>query len=102
LFMYHLGGGSTFWFHLLNLSLHMANTCLVYRLGAKMGFNPWAVLRAALAWGVHPLHTEAVTYMSATADTLFAFFCLWAMIVLTPDFTPQKILKIFPLFLLAL
>ena len=57
---------------------------------------------AALVWGLHPLHTEAVTYMSATADPLFAFFCLWAMIVLLPDFTPRKILKIFPLFLLAL
>lgn len=102
LFIYHLGGGTEFWFHLLNLSLHMVNTCLVYKLGTKLGFNPWAVFLAALVWGLHPLHTEAITYMSATADPLFAMFCLWAIIFLLPDFTPGKILKAIPLFLLGL
>ncbi|CAB3802506.1 hypothetical protein LMG28614_05625 [Paraburkholderia ultramafica] len=102
LFAFHLGAGATFFFHLLNLSLHMANTCFVYRLGTKLRFKPWGVFLAALVWGLHPLHTEAVTYMSATADPLFTFFCLWAIIILLPDFTPRKILQIMPLFLLAL
>ncbi|MDD3371931.1 MAG: hypothetical protein PHE27_08930, partial [Alphaproteobacteria bacterium] len=69
LLMHHLGGGGTFWFHALNLSLHIANTCLVYKLGKKLGFYEEACFLAALVWGVHPIHTEAVTYMSATADT---------------------------------
>jgi tetratricopeptide (TPR) repeat protein len=102
LLVYHVDEQSTFWFHCLNLSLHIINTCLVYKLGTKLGFNAWGVFLAALVWGVHPLHTEAVTYMSATADPLFALFCLWAIIVLLPDFTPRKILQIFPLFLLGL
>ena len=102
LLAFHAGNGSTFWFHALNLSLHIANTCFVYKLGTKLGFDAKGVFLAALFWGLHPLHTEAVTYMSATADPLFAFFCLWAIIVLLPDFTPRKILMIFPLFLLAL
>jgi tetratricopeptide (TPR) repeat protein len=99
---FHLGDGSTFWFHLLNLSLHTANICFVYRLGTKLGFKPWGVFLAALVWGLHPLHTEAVTYMSATADPLFAFFCLLAIIILLPDISPHKILRIIPLFLLGL
>ncbi|MDR3450636.1 MAG: tetratricopeptide repeat protein [Alphaproteobacteria bacterium] len=102
LLVFHLGDGSTFWFHLLNLSLHVANTCFVYRLGIKLGFRPWGVFLAALVWGLHPLHTEAVTYMSGTADPLFAFFCLWAVISVLPDVTLCKILKIIPLFLLGL
>jgi tetratricopeptide (TPR) repeat protein len=102
LFAFHLGNGTPFWFHALNLALHIANTCFVYRLGTKLGFDAKAVFLAALIWGVHPLHTEAVTYMSATADPLFAFFCLWGILVLLPDFTPRKILKVIPLFLLGI
>jgi tetratricopeptide (TPR) repeat protein len=102
LFAFHMGDGSPFFFHLLNLLLHLANTCFVYKIGTKLGFKPWGVFFAALIWGAHPLHTEAVTFMSATADPLFAFFCLWAIIVLLPDISPRKILQIIPLFLLGL
>jgi hypothetical protein len=102
LFAFHLGNGDAFWFHALNLALHIANTCLVYRLGVKLGFVPKGVFLAALIWSVHPIHTEAVTYMSGTADPLCAFFCLSAIIVLLPDFSFRKILAVIPLFLLGL
>ncbi|MDD4616525.1 MAG: tetratricopeptide repeat protein [Alphaproteobacteria bacterium] len=102
LFCYQLGGGDAFWFHALNTALHVANACFVYKLGTKLGFDPKGVFFAALVWGVHPIHTEAVTYMSATADTLHAFFCLLGIIVLLPDFSPRKILAVIPLFLLGI
>jgi protein O-mannosyl-transferase len=102
LFAFHLGDGGTLWFHVLNLGLHIANTCFLFRLGTKLGFNTKGVFLAALVWGVHPIHTEAVTYMSGTADPLFAFFCLWAIVVLLPDFSPRKILITLPLFLLGI
>ena len=102
LFAFNFGEGTTTWFHAINLALHLANTCFVYRIGTKLGFNANGVFLAALIWGVHPVHTEAVTYMSGTADPLSAFFCLWAIAVLLPDFTPRKIVIIIPLFLLGL
>jgi tetratricopeptide (TPR) repeat protein len=102
LLIYQLCGGSLVWFHLLNLAIHTANTCFVYRLGTKLNFKPWGVFLAALVWGVHPLHTEAVTYISATADPLFAFFCLWATLILVPDITPRKIWLVLPLVILGL
>ena len=102
LFAFHLGGGTEFWFHTLNMLLHIANTCLVYKLGTKLDFDRRAVFLGALVWGVHPLFTEAVTYMSATADPLFALFCLLGIIVLLPDFTRHKLMMAFPLFLLGL
>jgi len=91
-----------FWFHALNLGLHIANTCFVYRLGAKLGFDAKGVFLAALIWGLHALHTEAVTYISSTADTLHTFFCLLGVVVLLPDITPRKILAVIPLFLLGI
>ncbi len=95
-------GGAALWFHLLNLTIHIANACLMFRIGEKLKFNLWGVFLASLVWGVHTLHTEAVTYMSATADPLFAFFCLLSVSILLPDITPRKIWLIFPLFLLGL
>ncbi|MDE2029240.1 MAG: tetratricopeptide repeat protein, partial [Alphaproteobacteria bacterium] len=110
LVVYQFWGKSTFAFHLLNLVLHAANACLVYRLGTKLDFKRGGVFLAALVWALHPLHTEAVTYMSATADPLFSFFCLSAVLVLLPDpmsghgtsISSRKIFAVIPLFLLAL
>lgn len=102
LFAYQLGDGATFWFHALNLGLQIVNACLVYKLGTKMGFAPKGVFLAALVWGIHPIHTEAITYMSGTADPLFVVFCLWGLIVLLPDFSTRKVLKALPLLLLGL
>ncbi|MFA5041690.1 MAG: tetratricopeptide repeat protein [Bdellovibrionales bacterium] len=99
LFIYQLGDGTPFLFHALNLALHIANACLVYKLGTKLGFNAGGAFLAALIWSIHPIHTEAITYMSGTADPLFSLFCLSAIIVLLPDFTTRKILISVPLFL---
>jgi len=86
-----LFGFSTIAFHALNVGLHAANVCLVFALGRKLGFKPIAVFLGALLWGLHPLHTEAVTYMSATADTLYVFFCLIGLLVLLPNFSLRRI-----------
>ena len=86
-----LGGVEPFGYHLLNVALHAANISLVYLLGRKLGFRAGAVFGAALVWGLHPIQTEAVTYMSATADTLYAFFCLLGVFILLPDFAPRRV-----------
>ncbi len=91
-FIYQFSDLSTVGYHLLNVSLHAANACLLYRLGVKLRFNAVAVFIAALLWAVHPIHTEAVTYISGTADGLYSFFCLLGLVLLAPDFTSRKIL----------
>ncbi|MDR3423517.1 MAG: hypothetical protein P4M13_00350 [Alphaproteobacteria bacterium] len=92
LLVFQTAGLSQVAFHLLNVVLHAANACMVYKLGRKLDFKPVVVFLAALLWALHPVQTEAVTYMSATADSLYAFFCLWGAIVLLPDFTPRRML----------
>jgi tetratricopeptide (TPR) repeat protein len=101
-FLYQLFGPSTAAFHLLNVSLHAVNAGLMYRLGCRLGLKSGTCFAAALLWAVHPLHTEAVTYMSATADPLFSLFCLSGILVLLPDFAPKKIWLASLLFVLAL
>ncbi|MDE2029887.1 MAG: hypothetical protein KGI97_04905, partial [Alphaproteobacteria bacterium] len=89
--VYHIEGLSTEAFHFLNIALHAANACLMLALGRKLDFRPIAVFAAALLWAVHPVQTEAVVYMSATADPLYVFFCLSGLLVLLPDFSPRRI-----------
>ena len=70
-------------YHLFNVALHCLNTCLGFCLGLKLGFRRNAAFAAMLLWGLHPLHTEAVTYMSGSADMLAALFILLGLISLT-------------------
>ena len=100
--IYQLAGFSKFGFHLLNIILHATNVCLLYKLGSKLKFNKTASFLTAFIWGLHPLHTEAVTYMSATADPLYVLFCLLGLIIVLPEFTLNKIIKVLPIFILGL
>ena len=88
--IYQALGSITIGFHLLNVALHAANVCLIFTLGRRLGFNVGATFLATLLWALHPIHTEAVTYMSATADPLFSLFCLLGVINLFPDFSPRR------------
>lgn len=68
-------------FHALNIILHFTNSCLIFFLAVKeFKIQPWLAFSAALLWAAHPLHVEAVTYMSATADPLHTLFILAALL----------------------
>jgi len=95
-------GKETWAFHLLNIGLHAINAVLVYHLGRKMKLHSITSFLCALVWGLHPLHTEAVTYMSATADTLHTVFLLSGLLVAIPTFTWPRLAASFAFFILAL
>jgi tetratricopeptide (TPR) repeat protein len=86
-------------FHLLNVLLHTLCAILIFSLACKLEFSPLACLIGALFWAVHPIHTEAVTYASATADPLYAAFLLAGLLVAAPDFTLTKILWSIPFYI---
>lgn len=73
-------------FHAFNLLLHAGNTVLVYLLVQQFGrccgvAANWqaAALAAALLFAVHPVHTEAVTYISGRSVSLMTLFYLSAL-----------------------
>lgn len=102
LLVFQIFGLSPFGFHLLNTTFHAINGCLVFRLGQKLKIQCWASFVAALLWVLHPVHTEAVTYMSATADTMYAYFCLLSCLVLLPSFSWRRTWAATLLFVCAL
>jgi tetratricopeptide (TPR) repeat protein len=73
---YSLWGPYPDGYHLLNIILHTASAILVLLLvrhfsqSATLGFTCGAL------WVVHPIHTQAVTYISGRADPMCAFFLL--------------------------
>jgi hypothetical protein len=67
-------------FHSMNLVIHVLNTLLVFGIGIRLAkrwmpeFNPahFAFI-AATVHAVHPLYTEAVTYISGGSSSLCPF-----------------------------
>lgn len=96
--VYQIFGESTFGFHLLNIALHALNVVLVFVLGLRLGFGRGVAWLAALLWGLHPVHTEAVVYQSATADTLYTAFTLSSLILIFPRRTVIRVLGALILF----
>ena len=79
-----LWGLKPFGFHLTNIIIHVINSLLFFKLLLLMfGIESaktqksrlYAVIFGALIFAVHPIHTEAVTWVSGRTDSLsFTFF----------------------------
>lgn len=80
-------GPEPFGFHLLNVTLHAANSGLLFflflsvqRSAAPSATVRQAALAAALLFAVHPALTEAVTYISGRSTSLMTFFYLASLL----------------------
>ena len=81
LIVYHIFGLNIFGFHLLNLFLHLSNAFLIYFITLALFSRKEISFAAALLFVVHPIHTEAITYMNGTADPLAACFGLLSLLL---------------------
>jgi len=79
--IYRLAGADPVPFHLLSLTLYAATGWLVYRLGRELLRSDTAALLGAILWLVHPLHVEAVAWISALPDLGAGFFYLLAFLL---------------------
>jgi len=70
-----LAKGSPFVYHLTNILLHAINTVLVFMF-LKLFFKTEGSMLGALLFAVHPVHAEAVTWITARGYLTIAFFIL--------------------------
>jgi protein O-mannosyl-transferase len=82
---YHIFGTQPWGFHLVNILFHAAVSVLVFMIAARLNdiFHLPASRRflsapfvAAIFFAVHPVHTEAVTYVSCLPELSFTLFYL--------------------------
>ncbi len=67
--------GSRPWgWHLTSLMAHLGVTLLVYFLAVRLLEDRLAAAFAAVIFGVHPIHIEAVAWVSGVTDPLLALF----------------------------
>jgi protein O-mannosyl-transferase len=79
--LYHLGGPNPGLFHLLNVLLYAATVILVHQVGRKLLRNEVAAVIGALLWCTHPLHVEAVAWISALPELGSGILYLLAFLV---------------------
>jgi protein O-mannosyl-transferase len=68
-------------YHLVNIAVHALAAVVLFAivrrsLAAGAAGSPWLAFVIALAWAVHPLQTESVTYVSQRAESLAGLFAL--------------------------
>lgn len=75
-------------FHITNLLIHLCNTWLMWLLSLHFAKNhqalrelPTLPLLAALLFAVHPVHSEAVTYICGRSITLMTLFYLLGLLI---------------------
>ncbi|MFH2203757.1 MAG: tetratricopeptide repeat protein [Elusimicrobiota bacterium] len=74
-----LWGGNPFGYHLTNILLHAVNVLLVYLLCLAMFKDPRLALFTGMLFAVHPMHTEAVSWVKNRVDLIAAAFYLSAL-----------------------
>lgn len=74
--IYHFFELKPFAYRVLNILLHIINSFLIFTLFRKLNLKKIGAIFAALIFLVHPVMTEAVTYISGLPDVLSGFFIL--------------------------
>jgi hypothetical protein len=73
---YQLFGLNTTLWHASAILAHLAATFLLYLLALRLSASRLVAGTAALLFGVHPVHVEAVAWISGSTETLFATLSL--------------------------
>ena len=89
---YRVGGFDPFWYHVVNLFIHIVNSLLVCCILSSTFIVPildkvvskeksWIVsVIAGILFLIHPIQTEAVTFIVQRLTSLTAMFCLFSLL----------------------
>ena len=76
---HQLFGANVIGWHMISLLLHLAATFLVYKVVLQWEMSQEIALAAALLFGLHPVHSESVAWISGIPDPLAAVFLLTSL-----------------------
>jgi protein O-mannosyl-transferase len=78
---YKLFGLSPAGWHATNILVHLVATWLVFVLARRLTADLWIATIAAFLFGIHPVHIEAVAWISGVTDSLMTVFFLAAVVL---------------------
>jgi Flp pilus assembly protein TadD len=93
-----------FGYHTTNVLLHALTCILLFFLARRLGLSPAASMASMALFAVHPVHTEAVTYISGRRDLLFSLFLVAGMLAYVRGVQERSrllVLAALPLYLLG-
>ncbi|MBT6149968.1 MAG: hypothetical protein HOH74_31300, partial [Gemmatimonadetes bacterium] len=67
-------------YHVVNLLIHIGATMLLWVLLRQMGRGPSLALLGAMLFGLHPLCTEPVNYISSRSESLASLFVMACLV----------------------
>jgi protein O-mannosyl-transferase len=79
--IYNFLGNSSFYFHIVQLSLQLLNAILVFLIFSRF-FKKEIAFLLSIIFLVHPINSEAVIYIAAMQEELFACFGLFSFLLL--------------------
>lgn len=82
---YLVSGPNPVLYHVVSNSIHILNACLIFYLLVRWLKSHRTSFLAALLFLIHPLQTEAVTYISGRGDPLSVFFMLLSLLLWIND-----------------
>jgi len=88
--IYSFFGPNVFFFHIVQLIIHILNALLVYKIFQKF-FKKQLSFFLSLIFLIHPINAEAVNFMSAICDPLAVFFGLSAFYLMMREKISRKI-----------
>jgi len=77
---YAMGGLNVTGYHVVNLCIHLLVALSIYWMVNLLFKNAVVACLTAIFFVVHPIHTEAVSYISGRADLLAALFFILSMV----------------------
>jgi tetratricopeptide (TPR) repeat protein len=82
LVFYSIAGAAPWTWHLASIGLHVSATFLVFKLIAKLLRNELAASIGALLFAMHPIHIEAVSWVSSANELLYTICILGSLLLL--------------------
>ena len=73
---YAISGLNPWSYHVFNVVIHIANAWLFFAILRRTSVDKWPAGLLALIWALHPLNTDAVTYVTQRTELLAATFLL--------------------------
>ncbi len=77
---YQLLGQKVWAWHLVSVLLHLLVVLLVYTLARNWEYEKTSAVIAALIFGLHPVHSEAVAWISSSPDLIAGIFVLASLV----------------------